>query len=61
MKLVIYEQNETLCVTTAENYKARIQNARAVNRMTRFHSAEEVIAYYCKYLGCKAEDFEVRL
>ena len=57
MKMVIYKSLGVLCVTTEDNYKARIQNARAIHKMEDFNSAEEVIEYFCKYFGSKAEDF----
>ena len=57
MKLVIYKALGTICVTTEENYNARIQNARAIHKLDAFDSVEEVIAYYCNHFGSKVEDF----
>ena len=57
MKIVIYRVGETYYTTTEENYKARIQDARAIHKMQDFTSAEEIINYYCKYFGNKTEDF----
>lgn len=57
MKQVIYKQNGIYCVTTEANYTARIQNARAIHKLTDFESAEEIIEYFCTYFGSKAEDF----
>lgn len=54
---VIYKASGIYYVTTEENYKARIQNARAIHKMQDFNSAEEIIEYYCKHFGSKAEDF----
>ena len=59
MKMVIYKSLGTYCVTTEENYNARIQNARAIHRMQDFNSAAEVIKYYCSHFGSKAEDFTI--
>jgi hypothetical protein len=60
MKFVIYKQFGQLCVTTEENYKAGISNARAVTKVQGFKTAQEVIEYYCEVLGCKAEDFTIK-
>ena len=57
MKIVIYKVGETYYTTTEENYKARIQDARAIYKMQDFTSAEEIINYYCKYFGNKTEEF----
>ena len=59
MKMVIYKANGIYCVTTEENYNARIQDARAIHRMQDFNSAEEVIEYFCAYFGSKTEDFTI--
>ena len=55
MKSVIYKANGTYYVTTEENYRARIQNARAIYRLD-FESAEGIVEYLCKYCGYKTED-----
>ena len=57
MKMVIYKVEEIYYTTTEENYNARIQNARAIHKLDAFDSAEEIIEYFCTYLGSKAEDF----
>ena len=57
MKQVIYKSNGIYCVTTEANYKARIQDARAIHRLKDFESAEEIIEYFCTYCGSKTEDF----
>ena len=57
MKIVIYKAGGIYYTTTEENYNARIQNARAINKMQDFNSAEEIIDYYCQYFGNKTEDF----
>lgn len=59
MKMVIYKVGETYYVTNEDNYNAVVQNARAIHCMQDFDSAEEVIEYFCKYFGSKAEDFIV--
>ena len=59
MKMVIYKANGIYCVTTEENYNARIQNARAIHQMQDFNSAKEVIEYFCNHFGSKAEDFTI--
>jgi hypothetical protein len=59
MKIVIYKVEGIYYTTTEENYKARIQDARAIQRLPDFNSAEEIINYYCKYFGNKTEDFIV--
>lgn len=57
MKTVIYKAGGIYYATTEENYKARIQNARAIHKLEDFNSAEEIIDYYCTYFGSKTEDF----
>ena len=57
MKLVIYKVEGIYYCTTEENYKARIQDARAIHKLDDFDSTEEIINYFCTYCGNKAEDF----
>ena len=57
MKIVIYNIDGIYYTTTEENYNAGIVNARAIHKMEDFNSAEEIIEYYGKYFGSKAEDF----
>ena len=59
MKMVIFTRYGEFYVTTEENYNARIVDARAIHKMQDFNSAEEIIEYYCKYFGSKAEDFKI--
>ena len=59
MKTVIYKVGGIYHTTTEENYKARIQNARAIHELRDFSSAEEIINYYCKYFGSQTEDFKM--
>lgn len=56
-KTVIYKLNGIYCVTTEANYNAHIRDARAIQKMQDFNSAEEIIEYFCKYFGSKTEDF----
>lgn len=57
MKTVIYKVGGIYYTTTEANYKARISNARLVNKMQDFNSVEEIIEYFGKYFGSKTEDF----
>lgn len=57
MKIVVYKNADIYYATNEENYKARIQDARAIYKMDNFNSAEEVVEYFCKYCGAKPEDF----
>jgi hypothetical protein len=59
MKTVIYKENGIYKTTNEENYKARIQNARQIQTMNDFESAEEIKEYYIKWFGCTEEDFIV--
>lgn len=59
MKFVIYKTLGGYCVTPEENYHATVQDARQIQRLDDFESAEEVIDYYCKYCKCRPEDFIV--
>lgn len=57
MKTVIYKALGIYYATTERNFYAQIRNARLVQRLDGFNSAAEIIKYYCKYFGSKAEDF----
>jgi hypothetical protein len=57
VKTVIYKADGIYYATTEGNYKARVQNARAIQKLTDFENAEEIIDYYCKHFGSKPEDF----
>ena len=59
MKTVIYKENGIYKTTNEENYKRVIGNAREINTMHDFESAEEIIEYFIKYFKCKREDFIV--
>lgn len=61
MKHVIYKNLFGYCVTTEENYNARIQNERLVQKCYDFESVEEIITYYCEHFNCKANDFIIAL
>ena len=54
---VIYKSNGIYCVTTEANYNAYIRDARQTQKMQDFNSAQEIIEYFCKYCGSKAENF----
>lgn len=57
MKTVIYKALGIYYATSERNYNAVIRNAREVQELRDFNSAEEIIEYYCKYFGSKPEDF----
>lgn len=57
MKHVIYKNIFGYCVTTEENYNARIQNERIIQKCYDFEDVEEIIKYYCNYFGSKRDDF----
>lgn len=57
MKMVIYKALGTYYVTSESNFYAMVRDARAVQKCDDFNSADEIIAYYCKYFGSKADDF----
>lgn len=59
MKMVIYRELGVLCCTALENYKARIRNAKQVQRLADFDTPQEIIEYYCKYFGSVPEDFTI--
>lgn len=59
MKMIIYKIMGVYHCTTKENYNARIQNARLIQRLEDFENASEIIEYYCQYFGCKTEDFDI--
>lgn len=57
MKTVIYKSLGTLCMTSEENFKARIQDARKVQEMRDFETPEEIIEYMVKYCRADRNDF----
>ena len=57
MKLVIYKVNGVYKVTPESNYNAYIQNARQIQTMHDFESANEIVEYYCKYFNANPTDF----
>ena len=57
MKHIIYKNFLGYCVTTLENYNAKIRNERAVQKCYDFKNTDEIIEYYCEYFKCKREDF----
>ncbi len=59
MKYVIYKNLKGYCVTTEENYHAKIIDKRKVTNCSRFNSANEIIKYYCEYCNCDFFDFFV--
>lgn len=59
MKTVIYKVLGVYYATSERNFYATVRNAREVQELKDFNSAEEIIAYYCKYFGSKPEDFIV--
>ena len=63
-KFVLYSENSPLYgrifyVTSKENYDRRIKNAREINKMDGFSTAQEVIDYWVKWFGVQPEDFIV--
>lgn len=58
--MVIYKENGIYYATNKENYEAEIRNAREIHKMEGFNSAEEIIEYFCKFCGSKAEDFIIK-
>ena len=59
MKTVIYKVGETYYTTIESNFYATIRDARLVQKLENFNSAEEIVDYYCEHFGCKTEDFIV--
>ena len=55
-KLVIYKSLGKYRVTPESNYNARIQNARKVQKLDDFESADEIIDYYVKYGWANGKD-----
>lgn len=56
-KLIIYRELDGLKVTPESNFNTRIRDERRVTNCSAFSDAEEVREYFCKYFGCKDEDF----
>ena len=61
MKHVIYKNLLGYCVTTEQNYYAKIRNERAVQKCYEFESVNEIIDYYCEYFKCNPNDFIIAL
>lgn len=59
MKIVIYKALGIYYATREDNFYAQIRDANRVQKLADFNSAQEIIDYYCKYFGCKPEDFIV--
>lgn len=59
MKTVIFKTFNGYATTSEDNYNARIRNERKVTDCSAFASPEEIIKYFCKYFGCKADEFIV--
>lgn len=57
MKKVIYKNFFGYCVTSEQNYNARIQNERLIQKCYDFENPIEIIEYYCNYFNCKRDDF----
>ncbi|MBO7694146.1 MAG: hypothetical protein J6T10_16125 [Methanobrevibacter sp.] len=55
-KLVIYKSLGKYRVTPESNYNARVQNARKVQKLDDFESADEIIDYYVKYGWANGKD-----
>lgn len=51
MKNVIYKENGVYKITTEENYRRAIQNAREIFVLKDFGSAEEIISYFTANFG----------
>lgn len=51
MKNVIYKENGVYKITTEENYRRVIRNAREIFIMKDFGSAEEIISYFVENFG----------
>jgi len=57
MKAIIYKENGIYKITTEENYNNQIKNAKQINILKDFESAEEIINYFIKYFQANKEDF----
>lgn len=58
-KIIIYKALGVYYATNERNFYAETRNAREVQKLADFNSAEEIIEYYCKYFGSRPEDFTV--
>ena len=58
-KLVIYKSLGKYRVTPKSNYGSRIQNARKIQKLDDFNSAEEIINYYVTNGWATEDEFEV--
>ena len=59
MKIVIFKDLGGYCTTSEENYNARIQDARRIQKWYDFKTPEEIIEYSIKYFGGSKEDYIV--
>lgn len=57
MKFVIYKNISGYCVTSQENYNARIQDTNLIQKCYDFKSANAIIEYYCKYFKFNRDEF----
>jgi hypothetical protein len=51
IKNVIYKENGIYKITTEENYRSPVQNARLIYTLKDFGSAEEIIEYFIANFG----------
>ena len=62
MKMVIYANKvfNEYNITSKKNYNSYVQDARKIHRFKMEEwTMEDIITYYCRYFGCKPEDFEI--
>lgn len=57
MKFIIYKVGDTYYMTDEFNYRAYIQNANAIRKLSDFDSPKEIIKYFCKYGNMNESDF----
>ena len=59
MKFIIYKVEGIYYLTTEDNYKATIQNARAIQCLREFNSPKEIMDYYYEFCGVETKGFKL--
>jgi hypothetical protein len=56
---IIYKDLNGYCATAAENYAARVTDARKIIKLYDFKDASDIINYFCMYCGSNKNDFKI--
>lgn len=60
-RTVIYKDFIGLCVTSEENYNARIQDARKITKCYDFENPEQIVESFKKWYGSSDDEFIIKV